>query len=122
MKIKEVIRRTDLAKPNAFEEELKFLWLTALEGQIAADVFLMAPAETEQFDYSYPDGLDMELLVKPPYDELYVLYLEAKIDAENGEYNKYQNTMQMFNNSFGEFMRWFANNYRPADTHEEVYV
>lgn len=50
MKSKEVIRRTDLAKPNAFEEELKFLWLTALEGQIAADVFLMAPAETEQFD------------------------------------------------------------------------
>lgn len=44
MKIKEAIRRTDLAKPNAFEEELKFLWLTALEGQIAADVFLMAPA------------------------------------------------------------------------------
>ena len=32
MKTKEVIRRTDLAKPNAFEEELKFLWLTALEG------------------------------------------------------------------------------------------
>ena len=58
MKIKEAIRWTDLAKPNAFEEELKFLWLTALEGQIAADVFLMAPAETEQFNYSYPAGLD----------------------------------------------------------------
>ena len=122
MKIQEAIRRTDLAKPNAFEEELKFLWLTALEGQIAADVFLMAPAETEQFDYSYPDGLDMELLVKPPYDELYVLYLEAKIDAENGEYNKYQNTMQVFNSFFSEFMRWFALNYHPADTHMEVYV
>ena len=34
----------------------------------------------------------------------------------------YQNTMQMFNSFFGEFMRWFALNYRPADTHEEVYV
>ena len=83
MKIKEAIRRTDLAKPNAFEEELKFLWLTALEGQIAADVFLMAPAETEQFEYSYPDGLDMELLVKPPYDELYVLYLVENLHEGN---------------------------------------
>ena len=28
----------------------------------------------------------------------------------------------LFNSFFGEFMRWFALNYRPADTHEEVYV
>ena len=119
MKIKEAIRRTDLAKPNAFEEELKFLWLTALEGQIAADVFLMAPAETEQFDYSYPAGLDMELLVKPPYDELYVLYLEAKIDAENGEYNKYQNSLQLYNNAYGNFLRWFAGTYDPVQGYKK---
>lgn len=119
MKSKEAIRRTDLAKPNAFEEELKFLWLTALEGQIAADVFLMAPAETEQFDYSYPAGLDKELLVKPPYDELYVLYLEAKIDAENGEYNKYQNSLQLYNNAYGNFLRWFAGTYDPVQGYKK---
>ena len=119
MKSKEVIRQTDLAKPNAFEEELKFLWLTALEGQIAADVFLMAPVETEQFNYSYPAGLDMELLVKPPYDELYVLYLEAKIDAENGEYNKYLNSLQLYNNAYGNFLRWFAGTYDPVQGYKK---
>ena len=115
MKFKEAIRWTDLAKPNAFEEELKFLWLTALEGQIAADVFLMAPAETEQFNYSYPAGLDMELLVKTPYDELYVLYLEAK----NGEYNKYQNSLQLYNNAYGNFLRWFAGTYDPVQGYKK---
>ena len=54
--------------------------------------------------------------------EVYWAYLTAMIDFANGEYSKYQNTMQMFNSFFGEFMRWFALNYRPADTHEEVYV
>ena len=57
-----------------------------------------------------------------PHDKIYWAYLTAMIDFANGEYNKYQNTMQMFNSFFGEFMRWFALNYRPADTHEEVYV
>ena len=116
MKIKDAIRRTDLAKPNAFEEELKFAWLASLEGQIAADVFLMAPAETEQFDYPYPAGLDTELLVRPPYDELYVLYLEAKID---GEYNKYQNSLQLYNNAYGNFLRWFAGTYDPVQGYKK---
>lgn len=69
--------------------------------------------------YSYPDGLDMELLVKPPYDELYVLYLEAKIDAENGEYNKYQNSLQLYNNAYGNFLRWFAGTYDPVQGYKK---
>ena len=48
-------------------------------------------------------------------------YLEARVDYANGEYDKYQNTMQMFNAFFGEFVRWFATIYSPADTHGEVY-
>lgn len=118
MTIKEAIRRTDLAKPNAFEEEVKFAWLISLEGQLASDVFLMAPEETEQFNYPYPEGLTVETLVEFPYDELYVLYLEAKIDAENGEYSKYQNSLQLYNNAYGNFLRWFAGLYDPAQGYE----
>ena len=44
------------------------------------------------------------------------------IDFANGEYERYQNTYQLFDTFFKEFMRWYATNYRPADTHEEVYV
>ena len=54
--------------------------------------------------------------------ERYAPYLEAKIDYANGEYEKYQNSMQMFNSFWGEFLRWFALVYRPADTHGEVYL
>ena len=60
--------------------------------------------------------------VRIPPVKLYAPYLEAKIDYANGEYNKYQNSMQMFNSFWGEFMRWFARVYRPADTHLEVYI
>ena len=120
MKLSEVIARVDEIKPNAFTNEAKTAWLNEVEGMVQTEVFLWA---TEQIIvYDYEKNKDTELLVQPPHDKLYWAYLTAMIDFANGEYNKYQNTMQMFNSFFSEFMRWFATNYRPADTHEEVYV
>lgn len=44
------------------------------------------------------------------------------IDYENGEYNRYANTSQMFNAAWNDFVAWFAEKYRPADGYiaEEV--
>jgi len=67
------------------------------------------------------DGTDIELLVNPPHDKLYRSYLTAMIDYANGEYDKYANTMQMFNMEYNEFKRWFMVNYRPAYTHRRRY-
>lgn len=61
------------------------------------------------------DGSEAELIVKSPHDKIYAAYLIAMIDFANGEYNKYQNTFAMFNNFWGEYCRWFARLYRPAD-------
>ena len=61
------------------------------------------------------DGSCMELLVEPPHSKLYAEYVMARIDYANGEYDKYENSMQMFNAFWGEFSRWFARTYRPAD-------
>ena len=92
MKIKDAIAWADEVKPNAFTERVKFEWLNALEGKIAADVFLLAPAEVRTLRYVYPEDLETELLVGPPHDDIYTLYLQAKIDEANGEYNKYANS------------------------------
>lgn len=61
------------------------------------------------------DGTEAELLVHAPHDKIYAAYLTAMIDFANGEYNKYQNSYQMFNGYWGEFCRWFSRNFRPAD-------
>ena len=62
------------------------------------------------------------MLVRPPHDKLYPAYLEARIDYANGEYEKYQNTSQVFNTFFNEFMRWYAMNYNPAEAYEEGLI
>lgn len=61
------------------------------------------------------DGSGAVLLVEPPHDKLYWHYLVSMIHFANADYDRYQNTMQLYNESFGEFMRWFAQVYRPAD-------
>lgn len=118
--LKSVIDYVDEIKPNAFSNEAKTKWLNECEGLVQTEVLLWASEEI--ITYQYGADKDKELLAQPPHDKIYWAYLTAMIDFANGEYNKYQNTMQMFNSFFGEFMRWFALNYRPADTHEEVYV
>ena len=69
MKIKDAIAWADEVKPNAFTERVKFEWLNALEGKIAADVFLLAPAEVRTLHYVYPEDLETELLVGPPHNK-----------------------------------------------------
>ena len=43
--------------PDAFGDEALFNWINQLEGQLASQVFLMAPAEVEQLHYTYPEEM-----------------------------------------------------------------
>lgn len=113
--LKSVIEYVDEIKPNAFSDAVKTQWVNECEGLVQTEVLLVA--DTELISYSYDADKDKELLVKHPHVKIYWAYLTAMIDFANGEYNKYQNTMQMFNAFFSEYMRWFALWYHPADTH-----
>ena len=113
-KINDIINRVDEAKPNAYTQESKLRWIAELDGKMALNVFLMDIVEVQQFAYRYPEGMECEPLVKFPHDEIYDLWLYAKIDFANGEYAKYQNSMEQFNAHYGDFVRWFARTYDPA--------
>lgn len=114
MTLKEVIRFVDDIKPNAFSNAQKTQWINQVEGMVQTEVFLRAVEGVQA--YAWPADRDTELLVHPPNDKLYLSYLTAMIDYANGEYDRYQNTMQMFNGDYSEFAVWFADRYRPADT------
>lgn len=112
-KIYNVLRYVDDIKPNRFTDDTKVQWLNEVEGYIQTEVMMLALADVVQYD---PEAhMHTELLVKPPHDKLYAMYLCAMIDFANGEYDKYSNTMQMYNEFLGEYIKWYTMNFRPAD-------
>lgn len=109
MTVEEVIRRADDIRPdNAFSEEQKLNWVAELEGRLLTEVLLLEPeeVESEKIDYS-EGGMDRELSAPWPHDTLYILWLMARMDEANGEYDRYQNAMQVFNAAWDGFLRWY---------------
>ena len=114
MTIKKIIERVDRSKPNAFSEEDKLRWVSELDGLLGLEVMLMDIVEVQQLAYSYPEDLDTVPLVKFPHDGIYDHWLYAKIDYENGEYDKYYNSMEQYNALRESFVNWFVSTYEPA--------
>lgn len=115
MTVRECVTFVDAVKPNAFPDDAKVTWLGQVEGRIAAEIFLMAPAELKQFAYrTMEEHGNWELLVDPPYDDIYAAYLTAKVDSKNGEFNKLSTAAQSFNRLWNEFSASIANLYNPA--------
>ena len=116
MLISELIEYINEIKPNAFPNEVKISWLNEVEGMVWTDIMLLSPLEYKEYAYNDKTGEgDCELLVIAPHSKLYNVYLCAMIDFYNSEYDKYQNSITLFNAYFGEFSRWYAMHYRPAD-------
>lgn len=113
MTIKEAIDAIDYLKHNAFDEATKCRWLSQCEGRIQTEILLHDTVEVQT--YTWPADKDTELLVEPPYDQMYTMYLAAMIDLANGEYDRYANSQAVFNEAWGAFRRWFVAKYRPAD-------
>ena len=116
MTLTQAIQFADELAPNAYSTALKVQWLNHIEGRLALEVFLMAPAEAEETYHYTTSAEDMakELLVGPPYDDLYTWYLRSQIDLAQAEYDKAQNDTAMFNAAWTEFVCWFCQRYDPA--------
>ena len=113
MTLKQVMDYIDDIKPNAFSDATKTQWLSECEGYIQTEILLLAGSETIVYDAEA--DRNTELLVRPPHDKVYGAYLGAMVDFANGEYQKYENAMQLYNAYLAEFARWFIARYRPAD-------
>lgn len=118
MTVIEAIEKANSTTPNAFSFETKLDWLNEVEGMVQTQILLLAPEEIITYT---PEDKDHELLVLEPHTSLYPAYIRAQMDFAASDWNRYQNTHEIFNSLFREFSAWFATIYRPADTHEEVY-
>ena len=97
----EVIGIIDDLKHNTYKTQDKLRWLAALERNIRLCIlenYEDCPADT-------PFWPDAPLLAEAPYDEMYIHYLSAQMDYHNGEFDRYNNAMAMFQSVYDEFRR-----------------
>lgn len=116
MTIKECIDRVDNVKPNQYSDEDKVRWLSFLDGIIINDVIKTHEGDEGEYDsfvgYS-ADKMGVSLVAKAPHDAMYEAYLKMKIDEENGETARYNNSATMFNSLFSEYKKHYNKHHVP---------
>ena len=114
MTLLEAINRIDALKPNGYSQQDKIRWISDLDGIVKANIIDTHEGEAVVFN-GYDDNtpLTTELLVPAPYDDIYTRYLEMQIDYTNGEYGKYNNSMQMFDSAYSTYRNYYNRNNMP---------
>lgn len=115
MTIYEAIERVDGLKFNTYPLEEKMLWLSELEGSIVHQIIKRhSGGEAVSFQ-----GFDAEtdpqtkLLVDAPFDSIYLRWLEAQIDYHNGEFEKFNAAILLYNTAWENFENHYKQTHRP---------
>lgn len=105
MRLREVLKRADELRPNALSDDLKASYVLEVEA-IICDM-----KQVDMPENKFPQ--DQELLMEYPYDNIYELYLAAKIDFANEEYAMYSNDMTLYNDALSKARAWYRRNNNP---------
>ena len=115
MKIIEAISKIDDLKHNTYSQADKIGWLSRLDSMAKRLVIdTHEGGLTVAFTgYNADTDLNTEMLIPEPFDEAYLRYMEAQIDYANGEYGKYNNSIEMFNNSWKDYQNYYNRTHMP---------
>lgn len=80
-------------RPNEYQDEWALRQVDELRQRILRELM---------DGYLVPDE-GGELLTPTPYQKVYVYWLLAQIDLANGDYDRYNNSLQMFNAAWQEY-------------------
>lgn len=116
MTIIEAINRIDELKPNGYQQTDKVEWLSVLDGIIKRQIIdTHEDGDLVPFEgYNDDTPLDTELIVKAPYDDLYIFWLESRIDYSNAEYSKYNNSITRYNDTYQQYMNDYNRSHMPV--------
>lgn len=115
MKIIEAFGRMDALMHNTYSQTDKLGWLSRLDAMVKKHIIDTHEGADEVTFTGYDDNIDLqtELLIPAPYDEVYLRWMEAQIHYHNGEYDKYNNAMDMFHTAYTGFQNYYNRTHMP---------
>lgn len=116
MKIIEAIEQTDASAPNTLTVGAKLKRLSDIDREIREEVICRhLPCPSEPFTgYDAESDMQTELLVPPPYDELYRFALAALVHYEYGEISRYNNDLACYESLRRAYSRRYNRDHLPT--------
>ena len=116
MKIVEAINKIDSLMHNTYTQVDKVAWLSELDSDVKHHIIdTHEGAGTVTFTgYDGNTDLQTELLVPSPFDSVYLRWLEAQIHYHNGEYDRYNNAIIMYNTAYDAFANYYNRTHKPV--------
>ena len=116
MTIIDAINSLDALKFNTYTQEDKVDWLSRLDTMVKNQIIDTHEGVEMIIFQGYTTDTPMEtvLLVPAPHDEMYLRWMEAQIDYHNGEYDKYNNAIILFNSVFENYAAYYNQNHKPV--------
>ena len=123
MTLSDAIARTDALRPNSFTRRQKLDWLSALDGAVTAELInTHEGGEWVKFEaYTEESAPDTRLLGPPPYEEVYLRYLEAQMDYANGEFDRFNNSNAMYAAAWTAFANYYNRTHMPRGGKKKYY-
>lgn len=133
MTINQVLAMVDEINANSYDTKVKIEWLSKIDGRVFNDIILthehdLVDDGTEEGNLIEPtfpgyddSSLDTELLIDDIYSDVYRDYLMAMIAYSNGETERYQNSMIMFNSNYREYVNWYNRIHAPIQKPLKVF-
>lgn len=138
MRISDVLARVDELKPSQFDDNTKIDWLSELDGRIFNTVIMTHVHELiKQTEIDEETGEEIEVEVEPTfkpyktedeelllddiYADVYRHWLYAMMDYANGETERYQNSLIMFNAKYQEFVNYYNSTHLPIQ-HPQKFI
>jgi hypothetical protein len=148
MTINEVISLVDKYRPgNRFDNDLKTQWIYEVDSAIFDEYInpkallrRKPPRLTDAIDplnlgnrphirykrhglgpYRYETDGDENTILPDRFSDVYVQYIKAKMDAEDGETDEYNNSVVLYQSAMDEFSGWFIRNYGSSATQGFIF-
>lgn len=121
MTIDQAIAKIQRLRPNDVDHLVKIGWLESVDQYVYKNVIAVREGgdkavKPEYVNQSGGNSTDVSgttvLLVPPPWDELYVYYMEAQIFYEQREIKKYSSAMTLYNQTMSEYTAHYFRDHR----------